>query len=394
MQLPRQVYRHCSGFLQPGGVTDQPRPRRAGSRPARRGRPRAAPRSARAVPEHALELVARPAQGARAARCRRGARSRRRPRRPRRSTPARPRPPASGDGRSTTRAQQRGAGEVGGQQRRHQVRAAAVVLLGGVARVGRRPARRRRSPCARRRGRRRGRRRAAPPATGASESAAAAASPPTPRARRRSASRRRAVARHRDEHVASWKGSRASRQRALDQRDHRHRLAQADHAARAGERVDAPRTRGLGPEATAIAPSAARTAAAQCVGPWTSRPLRSAMPPRRSFSGSQSSEQLPRTSRKKRAANPRSRTSDALVGECTSGAGLVERHLAPREEAVGDALGEGGAERARVGEAGQHRRDDARLGVLALDPAARCASISGESAGEPLPTTFSVNSSS
>ena len=39
-----------------------------------------------------------------------------------------------------------------------------------------------------------------------------------------------------------------------------------------------------GRDATWISPSRPRTAAAQCVGPCTSSPLRSAMPPSRSFS--------------------------------------------------------------------------------------------------------------
>ena len=45
-----------------------------------------------------------------------------------------------------------------------------------------------------------------------------------------------------------------------------------------------PLRRGLRPEATWISPESARTAAAQWVGPCTSRPLRSAMPPSRSLS--------------------------------------------------------------------------------------------------------------
>ena len=45
-----------------------------------------------------------------------------------------------------------------------------------------------------------------------------------------------------------------------------------------------PPSSGLRPEATFTSPSSVRTAAAQCVGPCTSRPLRSAMPPSRSLS--------------------------------------------------------------------------------------------------------------
>src|SRR5262245_39232337 len=54
-----------------------------------------------------------------------------------------------------------------------------------------------------------------------------------------------------------------------------------------GRRSEArPPRSGLRPDATLISPSRARTAAAQWVGPWTSSPLRSAMPPSRSlFSG-------------------------------------------------------------------------------------------------------------
>jgi len=44
------------------------------------------------------------------------------------------------------------------------------------------------------------------------------------------------------------------------------------------------RSRGLRPDATSMPPSAPRTAAAQWVGPWTSRPLRRAIPPRRILS--------------------------------------------------------------------------------------------------------------
>ena len=41
---------------------------------------------------------------------------------------------------------------------------------------------------------------------------------------------------------------------------------------------------GFGPDATSISPASVRAAAAHDVGPWISRPLRSAMPPSRSFS--------------------------------------------------------------------------------------------------------------
>ena len=45
---------------------------------------------------------------------------------------------------------------------------------------------------------------------------------------------------------------------------------------------------GLRSEPTSIPPSLPRTAAAQCVGPWIRRPLRSAIPPSRSLSESMS----------------------------------------------------------------------------------------------------------
>ena len=76
-----------------------------------------------------------PAQRARQRACRRGARTTRRPRRRRRSTPAGHRGAGQRRRALDRAAQQRGAGQVGGQQRRHEVRAAAVVLLGRVARV-------------------------------------------------------------------------------------------------------------------------------------------------------------------------------------------------------------------------------------------------------------------
>ena len=45
-------------------------------------------------------------------------------------------------------------------------------------------------------------------------------------------------------------------------------------------------SRGFRPEATSTPPSSRRTATAQWDGPWTRMPFWSAMPPRRSFSGS------------------------------------------------------------------------------------------------------------
>ena len=109
--------------------------RRAGSRRAPRGRPRAGARRARAC---------RAAAGARSP----GRRSARASGVPAlrshqaktstaaaveaTATPA----PATGPGFSITLPHEQRAGDVGGQQRRDEVRAAAVVLLGGVGRVG------------------------------------------------------------------------------------------------------------------------------------------------------------------------------------------------------------------------------------------------------------------
>ena len=84
----------------------------------------------------------------------------------------------------------------------------------------------------------------------------------------------------------SSNGSRAAGSRRRDQRQYRHRLGEFQRPAQAGKRgppaaVRAPASRS---EARAIEPSAARTAAAQCVGPWISSPLRSAIPPSRNCS--------------------------------------------------------------------------------------------------------------
>src|SRR5690349_14040319 len=131
-----------------------------------------------------------------------------------------------------------------------------------------------------------------------------------------------------------------------------------------------PRSASLDPEATAIVPSSRRIAAAQCSGPWTSSPLRRAIPPRRSLSFWSATEQLPRDVAVAARGEPEVGRGDPLVLGVHERRGLVEVHLALREEAVGDALGEGGAEGARVGEGRQHRRDDTRLGVLLGDPSA------------------------
>ena len=235
--------------------------------------------------EHALELV----PGRRRARARRGRAVALGPREDldgeRRARRARPRACAAGPGRSTTRAQQRGAGEVRGQQRRHQVRAAAVVLLGGVAASASSVLVGARSPCARRRGRPRGRRRAGRRVDGSDDSARPARSRrPRPRIAPAQHACRRAPRRPSRRAPRVLEGQLRLGQRALDERDDGDRLAEAHDAAQRRRRVSTRRAgAACGPRRPRSSPSRRRTAAAQCVGPCTSRPLRSAMPPRRSF---------------------------------------------------------------------------------------------------------------
>src|SRR3954451_15481170 len=102
-------------------------------------------------------------------------------------------------------------------------------------------------------------------------------------------------------------------------------------------------TRGLRPEAVAIEPSRRRTDAAQCVGPWTSRPLRSAMPPRRSLSAT---EDLLADVAEEGRRVPEVAHVDALVGGVDQRSRLVQAHVAMREEAVRDTVGERVAKRA------------------------------------------------
>ena len=148
--------------------------------------------------------------------------------------------PASGPGRSTTLAQQQRAGDVGGQHRRDQVRAAAVVLLVGVGRVG--------GVVGRLVGGDRlvldavvlGQLAAAQREHGRGERdhrggglAARAAHAP---AQLGAAERRRG----RDaDHGRALERELGGGQRALDERDHRERLAEAHDAAHARDAVDA-----------------------------------------------------------------------------------------------------------------------------------------------------------
>src|SRR5215211_4070351 len=129
-----------------------------------------------------------------------------------------------------------------------------------------------------------------------------------------------------------------------------------------GIAVTRPFVRGLRPDATPIDPSAARTAAAQWVGPCTSRPLRRAMPPRRRVSGGCSTDLLRGVVEEVRG-RPEIGDRDPLVGGVDQRRGLVERHLAVREEAIGDEVRERIAERPRVREAREDRRDDAGTGL-------------------------------
>ena len=257
--------------------------RPAGSRRARRGPTSSWRSSGSRVPISALDLVARAPQRARDA-----ASPALRSHQAKTSTAAAAEasataPPASGPGRSTARAQQQRAGEVGERASARR----------GASRSGRAPwprrrrparrSRRRRSPCARRRGRRRPRRRAGRTAPARARSSPRPASPrdaaqAPAQQRRRPATRRR----RRRRRTASWNGSRASGSARLTSG-----MTAKASASRATPRTpgtpSAARSRGLRPEATFDLAGAVRTAAAQCVGPWTSRPLRSAMPPRRSL---------------------------------------------------------------------------------------------------------------
>ena len=178
-----------------------------------------------------------PAGAARARRrCRRGARSRRRPRRrcPSDATPTAI--CAAGPGRLERAAQQRGAGEVRRQQRRHEVRAAAVVLLRGVGGVGGvglvggdrlvldavvlgELAAAQRDEARQQRDRRDDR-------LGADAGLHRAAQERARRPPRRPSS---------PSTLTSWNGQLGLRQRALDERDDEHRLAEAHDPAHAGD---------------------------------------------------------------------------------------------------------------------------------------------------------------
>ena len=347
-------------------------PRRAGSRRARRGPPRAGPRWARACRRRAAAR-GRAGAGRARPRCRRGARTRRTPRRRRPPRRAETAASASLAGPLEDAAQQRDAREVGGQQRRHEVRAAAVVLLGGVARVvvaglvG-------------------GDRLVLDAVVGGDVAAAQrderghererghAASPPTPpRARLRRAAPPTEAHGRGGQHPALLEGQPRLGQRALDERDDDHRLAEAHDAARARHALDAPLQARL-----AAGGDADRAVAAPHGGGPVRRAVHEQAVAQRHAAEAQlvlrERRQAPSRSWRCRGrsacAKPRSRTSMRSSAACSSAAGLVEGHVAMGEEAVGDAVGEGVAERPRVGEGRQHVGHDGAAGPRAADPAA------------------------
>ena len=84
----------------------------------------------------------------------------------------------------------------------------------------------------------------------------------------------------------SSNGSRAERSRSRASGSTAIASARRSGPRTSGVEASRPRARvGFGPEATSIEPSPARAATAHEVGPWISRPLRSAIPPRRKRSG-------------------------------------------------------------------------------------------------------------
>ena len=271
------------------------------------------------VPSTRWSSVPGSAQRLRAPSCRRCARTRRRPRRPAAAGRERRRaPPATGPGARRARAAAAAPARLDGEHRGHRGASRSGRAPSPRRRRPRRPARRRRSPCARRRGRRRARRRAArtaraaarapaaPPRRAAPRSARGAAAPAGDAPRRRRASTRGVLERQ----------PRLG-QRALDERDHRH--ASPSRAT--------PRTPGMPSAGRAAAACArrrprsrrrrSRTAAAQ----WSGRGQQPVAQRHAAEAQRRSSRQpsvMPSSLRGRsgssRAAKPRSRDVDALVG--------------------------------------------------------------------------------
>ncbi len=153
---------------------------------------------------------------------------------------------------------------------------------------------------------------------------------------------------------------------------------------------------GLRPDATLTSPEPVRTAAAQWVGPCTSKPFRRAMPPRRSFSSGTGAviSASPPSAQRRSSPQARGRQPGCARRRRGSAARTRTRPSCLREEAVRHAVGERPPPPVRVREALHGERAHHRARVLALDERAGSYSISGVSIGERLPTTCSANSSS
>ena len=329
--------------------------------------PRAAPRWARGCPPRAGSRGRACAAGGRA-RCPRGAPTRRRPPPPPRRCRGPPRP------RRRRRAARRGG------RPRSPPRPRPASGRRGASRSGRAPCparprpsrpRRRRSPCARPRGRRPGRRRAAPSAPASGSRAPPRASRPTVRAPAARmawpAERGRA---HRADRAGVLHGELRGGQRPLDQRDHRHRLGELQHAAdarharqRGRSGAACGRTRpGSRPRRRARPPPSAsgRARAGRCAAP-----SRRAAACRRAPASSpehllgQPGVEARRPGRgppRARARRRRGRAGPPRRGpSCAAGRSRRPRSPGTRPEP------------ARVREARQHHRHHARPRVLALD---------------------------
>ena len=252
------------------------------------------------------------------------------------------------------------------------------------------------------RGRRRGRGRAARRAPAAPRARRSRARAPTVAgaAAAQQARADDAGERRRRSRAGSSNGSRAERSRSRASGSTAIASARRSGPRTSGVVARRPRARlGFGPEATSIEPSGARAAAAHEVGPWISRPLRSAIPPSAGSGGSAGAVRARSSAapacRRRRRRSPRARRRRPRRARRRRGsaARLEQAELALRAEAV------------------DGRRPNAlRNQWLSLKPAitigttcapgsssverAAIASASGASAGELLPTSRSVNSTS